>query len=239
MESYLDRLYTLLLAYAIAGVAPPARTTPDSTKEATLKADSTEYSAVPLDVCMGYWFLAQRTCYQVHASKRAAWLQAQNQEEGAEWTSRFGRTRRLWESSWSRRFSRRGTPIGFRRWAHYTGLEHAPPICRAGQPLHRLRPARRSMARGSPRSCETARFHARNSKKAIASRKANALMGLISAEGLPRASGSVGHLGIVPMCAVPRSRSDGASSSSARISTKAATPALGSWHHEWPGSSCQ
>ena len=136
-------------------------------------------------------------------------------------------------------FPRRGTPIGFRRWAHYTGLEHAPPICRAGQPLHRLRPARRSMARGSPRSCETARFHARNSKKAIASRKANALMGLISAEGLPRASGSVGHLGIVPMCAVPRSRSDGASSSSARISTKAATPALGSWHHEWPGSSCQ
>ena len=47
VEFYLDRLYTLLLAYAIAGVAPPAGTTPDSTKEATLGADSTDYSAVP------------------------------------------------------------------------------------------------------------------------------------------------------------------------------------------------
>ena len=68
VESYLDRLYTLLLAYAIAGVASPPGTTPD--------ADSTEFAAVPLDVCMTYWFRAKRTCYQVHPSKRMAWLQA-------------------------------------------------------------------------------------------------------------------------------------------------------------------
>lgn len=48
----------------------------------------------------------------------------------------------------------------------------------------------------------------------ILKRRLQAERRLISAEGLPRASGSVGHLGIVPMCAVPRSRSDGASSSS-------------------------
>ena len=88
-ESYLDRLYTLLLAYAIAGVASPPGTTPDATKESTLGADSTEFAAVPLDVCMTYWFRAKRTCYQVHPSKRMAWLQARDQEERAEWTSRF------------------------------------------------------------------------------------------------------------------------------------------------------
>ena len=70
VESYLDRLYTLMLAYAIAGVAPPPGTAPDATKEATLGADSTEFAAVPLDVCMTYWFRAKRTCYQVHPSKR-------------------------------------------------------------------------------------------------------------------------------------------------------------------------
>ena len=89
VESYLDRLYTLMLAYAIAGVAPPSGTTPDATKEAALGADSTEFAAVPLDVCMTYWFRAKRTCYQVHPSKRMVWLQARDQEERAEWTSRF------------------------------------------------------------------------------------------------------------------------------------------------------
>ena len=48
VESYLDRLYTLLLAYAIAGVASPPGTTPDATKESTLGADSTEFAAVPI-----------------------------------------------------------------------------------------------------------------------------------------------------------------------------------------------
>ena len=89
VESYLDRLYTLMLAYAIAEVAPPSGTTPDATKEAALGADSTEFAAVPLDVCMTYWFRAKRTCYQVHPSKRMVWLQARDQEERAEWTSRF------------------------------------------------------------------------------------------------------------------------------------------------------
>ena len=42
------------------------------TKEATLGADSTEFSAVPLDVCMSYWFRAKRTCYQVPLAKRMA-----------------------------------------------------------------------------------------------------------------------------------------------------------------------
>ena len=89
VESYLDRLYTLLLAYAIAGVAPPQGSGVDATKEATLGADSTEFSAVPLDVCRSYWFRAKRTCYQVPLAKRMAWLQARDQEERAEWTSRF------------------------------------------------------------------------------------------------------------------------------------------------------
>jgi len=34
----------------------PSGTTPDATKKAALGADSTEFAAVPLDVCMTYWF---------------------------------------------------------------------------------------------------------------------------------------------------------------------------------------
>ena len=52
VEAYLDRLYTLLIAYAMAGVAAPKSSDPafDAKHEATLGADSTLYALVPLDV---------------------------------------------------------------------------------------------------------------------------------------------------------------------------------------------
>ena len=46
VETYLDRLYTLLLAYAIAGVLPPQGAGVDASEEATLGADSAEFSYV-------------------------------------------------------------------------------------------------------------------------------------------------------------------------------------------------
>ena len=76
VESYLDRLYTLMMAYAIAEVSAPVGTTPDTTKEATW--GPREFSSVALDIYMSYWL-----------TKRLIWLQARGYDERAEWTSRF------------------------------------------------------------------------------------------------------------------------------------------------------
>ena len=53
-ENYLDRLLTLLVAYAMAGVTPRASVR-DASLEKTLGADSTEFVEVPLDVVMHYF----------------------------------------------------------------------------------------------------------------------------------------------------------------------------------------
>ena len=50
-ENYLDRLLTLLLAYAMAGVTPRA-SVKDASMEKALGADSTAFVEVPLDVVM-------------------------------------------------------------------------------------------------------------------------------------------------------------------------------------------
>ena len=91
VEAYLDRLHTLLIAYAMAGVASPKSSDPafDAKNEATLGADSTLYALVPLDVCMQYFFRAKKTVMALPASKRLAWLSTRDAEERAEWTSRF------------------------------------------------------------------------------------------------------------------------------------------------------
>ena len=91
VEAYLDRLHTLLIAYAMAGVASPKSSDPafDAKNEATLGADSTLYALVPLDLCMQYFFRAKKTVMALPASKRLAWLSTRDAEERAEWTSRF------------------------------------------------------------------------------------------------------------------------------------------------------
>ena len=87
-ESYLDRLFTLCLAYAMAGtMAVPAA--PAAMEEASLGADSTLFVAVPVDVVMMYWFRAKRTSALVAAAHRLPWLQARDQEERTEWVARF------------------------------------------------------------------------------------------------------------------------------------------------------
>ena len=90
-ENYLDRLQTLLLAYAMAGVAQPATSDPtfDAKNEAILGSDSTIYAIAPLDICMQYFYRAKRTAALIPASKRLQWLQTRDLEERSEWTSRF------------------------------------------------------------------------------------------------------------------------------------------------------
>ena len=74
-ETYLDRLFTLLLAYALGGVkaldnAPPAK------EEDVLGADTTKFVYVPLDVVMRYHARARRTSASLPYASRLAWLQA-------------------------------------------------------------------------------------------------------------------------------------------------------------------
>ncbi|CAE7248146.1 unnamed protein product, partial [Symbiodinium sp. CCMP2456] len=87
-ESYLDRLFTLCLAYAMAGTMAVSGA-PAGTEEAHLGADSSLFVAVPLDVTMMYWFRAKRTAALVSSSRRLSWLQARDQEERTEWVARF------------------------------------------------------------------------------------------------------------------------------------------------------
>ena len=85
-ESYLDKLHTLLLAYAMAGtsaVAPPPGT------DEGLGADTTKFVEVPLDVVLAYFYRAKRTAGQLPHGKRLSWLQCRDAEERAAWVSRF------------------------------------------------------------------------------------------------------------------------------------------------------
>lgn len=59
-DAYLDKLHTLLIAYAIAG-ASPLPGAPAAADEAALGADSALFVAVPLDVAMSYYLRAKRT----------------------------------------------------------------------------------------------------------------------------------------------------------------------------------
>ena len=70
VDSYLDRLYSLMLAYAIAGSAA-------------------QFVIAPLDVMMSNYFRAKRTAQQIPHSRRMVWLAARDAEERAEWVSRY------------------------------------------------------------------------------------------------------------------------------------------------------
>ena len=88
VDTYLDKLHTLLLAYAIAGSAqmPSA---PPVAEEATMGADTTLFVVAPLDILLAYHLRAKRTCAQIPAGRRLAWLTARDADERAEWVSRF------------------------------------------------------------------------------------------------------------------------------------------------------
>ena len=85
-DSYLDRLHTLMLAYALAGSQPLAGA-PATVED--LGADSTSYVAAPLDIMLAYYLRAKRTTMQVTLGRRLQWLQARDAEERAEWVTRY------------------------------------------------------------------------------------------------------------------------------------------------------
>eukprot|EP00435_Cladocopium_sp_Y103_P006330 s2072_g2.t1 len=87
-ENYLDKLYTLLLAYAMAGCAGVTGA-PEAIQENNLGADTTKFVAVPLDVVFKYFFRAKRSSAALPAHARLQWLQARDLEERSEWVSKF------------------------------------------------------------------------------------------------------------------------------------------------------
>ena len=70
VDNYLDRLFTLLLAYAMAGCAG-ATGAPDAAQELNLGADTTKFVNVPLHVST---FRAKRSTMVLPMAQRLQWL---------------------------------------------------------------------------------------------------------------------------------------------------------------------
>ena len=91
-DTYLDKLHTLMIAYAMAGVHPVPGA--DPTKE-VLGTSSAEFVTAPLDVLLAYFFRARRCAAIIPPSRRLQWLQAKDTEERSEWVTKFREGLRL------------------------------------------------------------------------------------------------------------------------------------------------
>eukprot|EP00435_Cladocopium_sp_Y103_P025354 s2906_g6.t1 len=88
VEHYLERLHTLMLAYALAGSsrlsgAPPAK------DEDVMGSDTTKFVGAPLDILLKYHSRAKRVVMQLAPGKRLSWLQTKDIEERSEWVSKY------------------------------------------------------------------------------------------------------------------------------------------------------
>eukprot|EP00435_Cladocopium_sp_Y103_P031497 s1905_g8.t1 len=87
-DNYLDKLYTLMLAYAMAGCAGVTGA-PEAAQELNLGADTTKFVLVPLDVVFKYFFRAKRSSAMLPPAARLQWLQARDLDERSEWVAKF------------------------------------------------------------------------------------------------------------------------------------------------------
>ena len=85
-DTYLDKLRTLMIAYAMAGVHPVPGA--DPTKE-VLGTSSAQFVTAPLDVLLAYFFRAKRCAAIIPPARRLQWLQARDTEERSEWVTKF------------------------------------------------------------------------------------------------------------------------------------------------------
>ena len=89
-ESYLDKLHTLLVAYAMAGTAKltlAAGTTVPTFD--TVGVDTALHLEIPLDIMMSYFYRAKRTSSLLPPSKRLSWVMNRDTEERSEWVTKF------------------------------------------------------------------------------------------------------------------------------------------------------
>ena len=85
---YLSKLYTYLLALAIAG-CQPVHGCPESKEENVLGADSTAFVEIPLDVVQKYYNRARFKAMEVPEHQRLEWLRQKDQAERALWVKHF------------------------------------------------------------------------------------------------------------------------------------------------------
>ncbi|CAE7240678.1 unnamed protein product [Symbiodinium sp. CCMP2592] len=87
VDTYLHKLHTLMIAYALNGVQVIAGVDPAGEK--ALGANSCQFVEVPLDCVLAYYYRARKAAMQVAPAQRLSWLQHRDAEERAEWVSRF------------------------------------------------------------------------------------------------------------------------------------------------------
>ena len=87
VDTYLQKLHTLMIAYAINGTQPIAGV--DPVNEKALGANTCAFVEAPLDCVLAYYFRARKSAMQVPAGQRLAWLQYRDSEERSEWVSQF------------------------------------------------------------------------------------------------------------------------------------------------------
>ncbi|CAE7251852.1 unnamed protein product [Symbiodinium sp. CCMP2592] len=87
VDTYLHKLHTLMIAYALNGVQVIAGVDPAGEK--ALGANSCQFVEVPLDCVLAYYYRARKAAMQVAPAQRLGWLQHRDAEERAEWVSRF------------------------------------------------------------------------------------------------------------------------------------------------------
>ena len=91
ISDYLDKLFTLCLAYASAGSKATAGAAALTTKE-TQDSDTTDYIVAPLDVMLGYHARAVALSREIPARDRHEYIRRLDEAERAVWVSDFRHT---------------------------------------------------------------------------------------------------------------------------------------------------
>ena len=112
-ENYMDRLLTLLLAYAMAGVTPRANVK-DAYWRSPLEPTQQHLWRCPWTWSCTYYHRAKRQSSILPLSQRIAWLEARDLEDRSDWVARFRESSKSL-GRLSRKHARRVMPIGCRR----------------------------------------------------------------------------------------------------------------------------
>ena len=85
VETYLQKLYTLLVAYAVVG-AKPLSGAPGSEKRG---GQTTLFVEIPFDVVTRYYFRASKYAHQCHYTQALAYLTRRDEEEREMWVDYY------------------------------------------------------------------------------------------------------------------------------------------------------
>ena len=87
-DTYLDRLMTMFIALATAGIGT-VNGAPDVATENVVGANATQFGMVPFDLLMQYFYRAKLAASRQPPERRLTWLESLDQDERADWVSAF------------------------------------------------------------------------------------------------------------------------------------------------------